>query len=131
MITSMVANRYKAVQVKTCSPGELLVMLYDGVFRFIDEAEAAMLKDDRARVGDRINRAHAILTEFIAGLDKKAAPELCENLEAVYSFCMGQLIQANLHQNPELFAQVKRVLTPLREGFRAAVKESQAKGSTP
>lgn len=131
MIPQMVAQRYKAVQVKTCSPGELLVMLYDGCFKFLDEAEAAMTKDDRARAGDRLNRAHAILTEFIAGLDRSQAPELCDNLEGVYSFCMTQLLQANLQQKPELIAQVKRVLTPLRDGFRAAVKESAAKGSAP
>jgi flagellin-specific chaperone FliS len=30
--------KYRSVQVTTASPGQLLVMLYDGLFRFLGEA---------------------------------------------------------------------------------------------
>ncbi len=116
--------RYKTVQVKTSTPGELLIMLYDGLFRFMDEALVAMRADDRARAGDRISRAHEILSELAATLNKSAAPELCENLEALYFFCMHRLVEANLYRDPERIAECKRVLEPLREGFRSAVQET-------
>ena len=114
---SAAAARYRGVQVKTCSPLQLLVMLFDGAIRFIGEAETAMLAKDRARAGDRIGRAHAIIAELAATLDRDQAPELCDNLLALYSFSMGHLLEANLHQDPKRLAEVVAAITPLREGF--------------
>jgi flagellar protein FliS len=117
-------ERYKSVQVKTSSPGELLVMLFDGLFRFMDEALVAMRADDRARAGDRISRAHAILSELAATLNKSAAPELCENLEALYFFCMTRLVEANLYRDQDRIEECKRILEPVRDGFKGAVYET-------
>ena len=47
MTMSAAIQRYKAVQVKTSSPGEILVMLYDGLFKFLDEAKEALAAEDR------------------------------------------------------------------------------------
>jgi len=121
MSIARAANRYKAVQVQTSSPGNILIMLYDGMFKFIEEAHAATLADDRARAGERIGRAHAILVELAATLDKSQSPELCENLESIYVFCMGQLVQANLHRDAQRLNDVIRVLTPVRDAFKQAV----------
>jgi flagellar secretion chaperone FliS len=122
MLTGL--ERYKSVQIKTSSPGEVLMMLFDGMFKFIDEAIDALGRDDRARAGERIGRAHAILTELSASLNRAAAPELCENLEAVYFFSMSKLLEANLHRDVSRLEDVKRILEPVRDGFRIAVVES-------
>lgn len=117
-------ERYKAVQVKTSSPGDVLIMLFDGIFRFSDEAIEAFGRDDRARAGDRIGRAHAILTELASTLNKDAFPELCDNLEAVYFFCMTKLIEANVYRDVQRIEEVKRALDPIRDGFRTAVAQA-------
>lgn len=116
---SAAAARYRGVQVATCSPLQLLVMLFDGAIRFIGEAEAALGTRDRARAGERIGKAHAILVELASTLDRSHAPELCDNLLGIYSFCMGHLLEANLHQDPKRLTEVVSALTPLREGFSA------------
>ena len=116
-------KRYKSVQVTTSSPGEILILLYDGMFRFLGEAIAAMKAGERGRAGEKLDRAHAILGELVVGLDPKVAPELCTNLESVYMFCMGQLVEANLTQDPAVLADVVRVLTPLREAWTTIVRE--------
>jgi len=121
-----VANRYKAVQVRTSSPGEVLVMLFDGLFRFLGEARDAMTRDDRALAGDRIDRAHAILTELAASLNKSVEPELCENLEALYLFSSQKLLEANIHRDPGKIADAMRILDPIRDGFKIAIREQAA-----
>ena len=57
-----VAAKYKNVQVTTCSPAQLVLMLLEGVIRFAAEADQAMQRKDRARAGERISRCHAIAT---------------------------------------------------------------------
>ncbi|MSP23590.1 MAG: flagellar export chaperone FliS [Myxococcales bacterium] len=116
-------NRYKTVQVRTSSPSELLTMLYDGSFRFLNEAVAAMEKGDRGRAGERLDRAYAILSEFAATLKHEVWPDLCQNLNGVYMFCMGHLVQANIDQDPEKVREVIRILEPLREAFKEAARQ--------
>ena len=95
-------QRYKSVQVKTSTPGELLMMLYDGCFRFLNEAVAAIEAKDRPRAGERLDRAYAIISEFTTSLKHEVYPDLCKNLEGVYSFCMSHVVQANIHQDAEI-----------------------------
>jgi flagellar protein FliS len=115
-------QRYKAVQITTSSPGDVLLMLYDGLFRFLAESIVALRADDRARAGEKLDRAHCILSELAASLDAKHAPALCEQLEALYLFCAGRLVEANLHQDPARVEDVMRVLSPVRDAFRTVIR---------
>ncbi len=126
MSSANLLSRYGTVQATTSSPGQILVMLYDGLFRFLNEAKVAMQEKRRGRAGELISRAHAILDTLSATLIHSHAPELCSNLEAVYMFCMQQLITANVYLKPELINEVMRVLTPLREAWTEVVTHSQS-----
>ncbi|MEO7109029.1 MAG: flagellar export chaperone FliS [Polyangiaceae bacterium] len=127
MTVNAALNRYKNVQVKTSSPGELLVMLYDGLFRFLGEAKTAMESGERARAAERISRSHQILQQLNNGLNREHAPDLCDNLHRLYLFAMGHIVQANIQQKPENIAEVLRVLTPLREAWTTVVRGEGAK----
>jgi flagellar protein FliS len=115
--------RYGAVKVTTANPGQILVMLYDGLLRFLREAQQAMVAKERARAGERVSRSLAILEQLLAGLDPVHAPELCQRLEALYVFCIQRLVRANFEQNVEMVAEVAVVLSPLRDAWSTAVAE--------
>lgn len=122
-------NRYKSVQVTTCSPGELLLLLYDGLFRFLGEAAVALRKNDLATAGERISRSHEILGELVCGLNPAIAPELCANLEGLYFFSMTRIVEANLQKDPARIDDVLRILSPLREAWTIAVRGGAAAGA--
>lgn len=115
-LVSRVAAKYKTTQVVTCSPGELLLLLMDGALRFASEADQALARGDRARAGDRIGRCHAVIEELSAGLDLTDTTGLCENLAALYAFCMQRLIEANLNQSREILGEVPGLIRTVREG---------------
>lgn len=117
-------SRYKTVQVTTSSPVGLVVMLYDGIFRFCEEARTAMKNSDRALAGTKISRAHAIIEELTASLRRSESPVLCEQLDGLYTFCADRLVQASIEQSEEKLADVERVLSPLREAWREVAKQS-------
>ncbi|MBX3206273.1 MAG: flagellar export chaperone FliS [Labilithrix sp.] len=117
MSAAAAASRYRGVQLNTASPAQLVVMLYDGMLRFVGEADEALAQDARARAGDRIGRAIAIVDELAATLDPEHAPELAENLIALYGFCKRRLFDANLSRDRAALADVVAALTPLREAW--------------
>ncbi len=123
MTNAAAISRYRAVQVTTCTPGQLLVMLYDGLLRYLNEAKTAMTARNRARAGERISRAHAILENLLVNLNREVSPALVDQLEPLYAFCMTHLVKANLKQDPDAIGDVIRMLTPLRDAWSDAVKQ--------
>ncbi len=118
------AARYKQVQQNTLTPGELLLALYDGLFRFLNGAKYSLSKGETAKARELLGRAHAVVSELYVALDHKAAPDLCANLASVYDFAMARLTDANRQANEKYVDEVIRVLTPLREAWQQAVPEA-------
>lgn len=116
--------KYKQVQVQTSGPGDVLLLLYQGYFRFVTEARGAMVAGELATTGEKIGRAHAILEELCAGLNYEVAPDLCANLEAVYGFAMMKLVEANVKRDPAVLDEAVKPLLPLYEAWNQAVRQS-------
>lgn len=119
------ANRYTQIRNATATPGELLLALYDGLFRFMNGAQVCFEKKELIRARELLSKAHAILSELYIALDHNIAPELCQNLEGVYGFAMDRLMSASRKGDLQGIQDAIRVLTPLREAWQLAVPQAQ------
>jgi flagellar protein FliS len=117
----LAVQRYKTVIRSTSTPGELLLALYAGMFRFLRGARRCFADGQKAKGRELVSKAHAIVAELDAALDHEVAPELCKNLSGVYGFCSDRLLKASRHASCEALDEVMRVLTPLHEAWQAAV----------
>jgi flagellar secretion chaperone FliS len=127
MLQNAVAQ-YRKVQVATTSQGELLLALYDGLFRFLNEAKVCIEKGDMNKARSLNSRSYAILSELSIALDPEVSPDLCANLQALYCFCMDRLRGANRSGSVQPVEEVIRVLTPMREAWRVAVPQAIKEG---
>ena len=127
MLQNAVAQ-YRKVQVATTSQGELLLALYDGLFRFLNEAKVAIDKGDLGKARSLNAKSYAILSELSIALDPEIAPELCANLQALYGFCMDRIRGSNRSGAAQPLDEVIRVLTPMREAWRVAVPQAIKEG---
>jgi flagellar secretion chaperone FliS len=118
------AQRYNQVRMTTSSPGELLLALYDGLFRFLNGAKICVERKELARARELLSKSYAIISELYIALDHGQAPELCANLEALYGFCMDRVQMASRKALVEPIEEVIRVLTPLREAWQVAVPQA-------
>ncbi|MEO8182517.1 MAG: flagellar export chaperone FliS [Deltaproteobacteria bacterium] len=122
-------DRYKQVRASTSTPGELLLALYDGLFRFLNGAKACFENQQAPRGRELVGKARAVVSELLLALDHSAHPELCGNLASVYDFALSRLSDANRDAQPKPIADVLRVLTPLREAWALAVPKATAEAS--
>jgi flagellar protein FliS len=125
------ARRYQQIQASTATPGELLLALYDGLFRFLRAAKLCFENKQAAKAREFLSKCHAILSELYIALDYSQAPELCANLESIYGYCMGLVLQCNIKTDPALIDDIIRALTPLKEAWALAVPESIRNPATP
>lgn len=111
---------YQSNQVTTVGRGQLLVMAYDGMLRFLAEAERAMQTHEYEVQNRAIQKTQAILLELLCTLDHDAFPELANRLDSLYRFFYDQLTQANVADDSIALARVTRQLAQLRDTWAAA-----------
>lgn len=123
------AQRYNQVRASTVTPGELLLALYDGLFRFLNGAKICFENNEPARGRELVSKARAIVSELMMALDYKVAPELCQNLGAIYDFALSRLSDANRDGKTVHLDECIRALTPLREAWQLAVPKAIAEAN--
>jgi flagellar protein FliS len=107
---------YQENAVLTATPGQLVVMLYDGIVRFLRQADAAMAEGAVAHSGDRLTRAEAIIDELRMTLDMSRG-EIASNLDGIYAFWRTTLCEVRLHRDREKLARIIAMAANLRDGW--------------
>lgn len=112
---------YKNTAIETASPGKLLLMLYDGAIRNLDNARQAILDYDTAASHKHLLKAQDIILELMCTLNMDY--DIAKNLYSLYDFMYRHLVQANVKKDPEMVAEVRELLAELRATWDQAVKK--------
>jgi flagellar protein FliS len=124
-------ERYLETAVETASPARLIVMLYDGAIRFINEAAYAMQQRDYETQNAKLQRAQKILAELISSLDFDKGGEIAENLFRLYTYMYNQLVEANINDSRERLEHVAHLLSEFREAWDTIANESETQVELP
>jgi flagellar secretion chaperone FliS len=112
---------YRQVATETASPGQLVLMLYDGAIRFLERARQGFAADDPLEFNQTINnnvlRAQAIINELNLALDLDQGGDLAATLRRLYHYMDRRLQEANQHKKEEGISEVVRRLTVLRNAW--------------
>jgi flagellar protein FliS len=110
-------SAYKESSVLTAPPERLVLMLYDGISRFLFQAAVAMRDGNVATTNTKLQRAEAIIDELIATLDHEVGGEIADRLNAIYLYSRRTLGEARLQRSPEKIEHVQGLLLELREAW--------------
>lgn len=122
---------YREKQVTTASRGQLLLMAYDGMLRFLAEGQRAMQDRQYEAQGKSITRVQDIITELMYSLDHSACPEVAASLEKLYRYMYDRLTTANVYDDEQALQEVMRMLTGLRETWYEADRMVRCQETTP
>lgn len=111
-------NTYKANAVTTQTPGQIVVMLYDGAIRFLKESIEALDKNDFAEKGNKVGRALDIINELNAVLNMEAGGEVAQNLRKIYLFMQQHLATASVQKDKKAISDVVKILEELNSGWK-------------
>lgn len=131
MVADCYARTYKTQSILTASPGQLVLMLYDGALRFLGIAHAALetgVRDPRCieTIHTNIIKAQNILAELRGGLDHAAGGELATTLDRLYDYYTRRLFEANLKKNLAPLSEVEHLLTELRNAWAEMLRTGGA-----
>ena len=94
------------------------------------DAKLHMGRRETAAKGLALSKAINIIDSgLLASLDVKAGGQLGERLAALSDYMCDRLLQANLHNRPELIDEVSRLLAELRDAWAQIKPAAAATGS--
>ncbi|MDR7435653.1 MAG: flagellar export chaperone FliS [Armatimonadota bacterium] len=111
---------YKTTEAETASPLRLVVMLYDGALRFLEEARVSFERNEVDSGKERIRRVERILLALMDALDHRHQQELANSLMQIYQYIFSLLERATARSDVRPLEDAVRVLRPLGDAWRTA-----------
>ncbi|WP_339205342.1 flagellar export chaperone FliS [Paenibacillus sp. FSL K6-3182] len=126
-------NKYLQNTVQTATPGQLLIMLYDGAIRFCRQGIEAIREQRYSDANTSLLRVQDIVSEFVITIDR--SNPISENLLHLYEYFNMRLIEANMKKDVEPVEEVLSHLIDLKETWIQAAKQynqlaAQTSGNT-
>lgn len=126
-------KRYQAAAINTASPGQLILMLFDGALRCMGIAVAAFEEPDRTKqiesIHNNLIKAQGILRELQTSLDLEKGGEFSQQMHRLYEFMIEQLNEANLKKSVTPIQIVEGLLIPIRDAWAQMLVQSSTKAA--
>jgi flagellar protein FliS len=128
-------NSYRQISAQTASPGQLVLMLYDGALRFLEKALSGFQLDDPAEFNQTISnnliRAQNIISELNSTLNLEQGGALAHTLRRLYGYMDDQLMESNMRKTPEGIRDTIRRLTILRDAWQEMLQRRSTEAHQP
>lgn len=114
-------NPYLKNQIETSSPEQILILLYDGAIKFLNQAKIGIQNKDIELTHNNLIKAQNIISELRDTLDMEIGGELANNLYSLYNYFNRRLVQANIKKEIEPLNEVLEHLKGLRDTWKQAI----------
>lgn len=124
------AQTYRATSVETASPAKLILMLFDGATRFLNQALAGF---DLSAIGIRnetitanLLKAQSIIAELRCSLNLEKGGEIGETLYRLYNYMDDQLREANFKKDRAPILLTRELISEVRSGWAQMMAQQPA-----
>lgn len=135
MVASDCARAYRTNSIVTASPGQLVLMLFDGVLRSLALTKEAfnLPPEDMRRIvviNNQLIKAQNIIAELQGTLNLEAGDgKFSREMYRLYDYYTRRLTEANLRKQVEPVIEVERLLTEVRTAWAEMLKQQDGNSS--
>lgn len=109
------------LKITRANKSQLVVVLYEMLLTYLDDAEEACGKDDKKGFRDGIRKARGCLRELISSLHYEYG--LAFNLLQLYLYADKELTRADIHNRTEELSHVRMIMSKLHEAYETISRE--------
>lgn len=112
------------LKITQANKTQLVVILYEMLLTYIEEAENAHEKEDREGFREGIRKARGCLNELMASLHFEYEPAM--NLLQLYLYANRELVRADIRNETEELEHVKKIMEKLHEAYRKVSEQDSS-----
>lgn len=113
-------DHYMNAQIKTASPGDLTLMLYNGCIRFMKQAIGCIERSDIEGKHTFLVKAQNIIVELRVTLN--LSYDISHNLNSLYEYIGARLTEANVKQDKDIITECISLISDLRDTWGEVLK---------
>jgi flagellar protein FliS len=127
MVRGNPRQQYTEAHLVSSSPGETVLMLYEGAIRFLQEAVTEIAAQNITAKVRLLERAEKIIDYLKSCLDKENGGEIAENLDKLYDYLLTRLTEANFYNDVGKLKEIEKLLATVREGWISVCNTAKKK----
>ena len=104
-------------RVENATPGQLVVLLYEGLLTSLSETRASIVTNDLQQKGVAVSKAMSILVTLRESLNRDVAGELPHNIDRLYDYMQRKLLGVNQNLDVEELDEVIELVITLKSGW--------------
>lgn len=126
MSYSHAAATYREREIRTASPGRLVVIVFDHVLASFNRARVAHANGMIEQRLEAVAKARDGITELLATLDEERGGAIATQLRTLYTFLLAQIADAGVRFDDAKIVRLSGIVTELRDAFAAIAAEPVA-----
>ncbi len=119
-------DAYRKIDVKarveSASPGQLIVLLLEGLLRSLVEVRSAIIDKDLQKKGERLSSAMSIVLALRESLDDSVESELPHNIDLLYDYIQRKMIEINQTMDVNSIDEIVELVITLKSGWDQIVE---------
>src|SRR6478736_8117677 len=130
------ARAYRSNSILTASPGQLVLMLFDGALNALAIARTAC--DDPSGnprrfeiIHAQLTKAQKIIAELQGTLNLEAGGEFAQTMYRLYDYYDRRLTDANMKKQSAPIVEVERLMGDVRNAWAEMLREKDTSATTP
>lgn len=120
MVNGSAINIYQQNSIKTASRERLLLMLYDGLVKFLKISIKAIEEKDIEKANTYLKKSKSIITELMCSLNMEEGGEIAQSLMVMYDYMFRRLLEANLKKDKEIAEEILHIAEEFKGAFEQA-----------
>jgi flagellar protein FliS len=120
-------DSYRKVATQTATPGQLVLMMYDGAIRFLELSLTGFDYTDPGKfnetISNNIRRAQAIVSELNASLNMERGGDVAMNFRRLYNYFDRRLQLANMKKQRAPIEEILGRLRVFRESWAQMLRQ--------
>lgn len=114
------AAAYQGNKIKTSTPADLTLMLFEGAIKFCNIAIMGLEEKNISKANENIIKTEKIIVEFRATLDFKYP--VAKNFDIIYDYIYRRLVEANIKKSKEILEEVLEYLREMRDTWKEVMR---------
>lgn len=111
-------------RITSANRSELVVILYDMILAYIEEAEGFLAQDEKKQYSEELGKARECIKELISALDMQY--EVSSQLSRLYLYANRSITRCMAKYDEELINSVKNIIQRLRAAFEEVAKQDDS-----
>ena len=111
--------------VTEADPHQLVQMLLDGALGKVAVAKGLIARSETAKKGEVIGQAISIVGGLRASLDLSAGGEIAANLNDLYLYIEGRLLEANMNNDVNALDEITSLLREVKSAWESIPQEAR------